>query len=266
MLRIHYIIQPQVRKTGVVSICYAIFLLFFTINVFAKSPKTLMVILHIEPPYSDIVDGKFIGENVDIARALAAQMGKEIEFLYCPVARCMSMIKSGQADIIVGVRKTALREESLGFLTSPIKIQALPLRFYLHANNNFSINNYDDLYSLKVGYLRGATYFDKFDFDKKITKVPLTNYHQLVDMLLKNRIDTFIEREESIIPIIKKSFHADNIKLAKFSYDKGVKSYIAVSKNSAFIDELAELSQALEVLLENGEIKKILDKTRTTVN
>jgi polar amino acid transport system substrate-binding protein len=164
----------------------------------------------------------------------------------------------GKADMMLALRKTPERQRKLHYLSSPIKIQHLPLRFYVRANNGIEINSYEDLQTITVGVLRGVSYFDRFDLDTTIDKVPITTRKQLIDMLLKGRIDTFLEREESITPIIDEKTYIDGIKLAKYAYEKSVVSYIAISKKSPLADELEQLSAALNTLHSNGTMKKLL--------
>lgn len=240
-------------------------LLFSSFNVSAKPVTEIIVATYIEPPFSDIINGEFVGENIDIAYALADIMNKKVRFAYCPAARCFSLMQNGRADMIIAVRKTVIREQFLDYLASPIKIQKQPLRFYIRAGHAEPLTTYDDLKPLRIGVLRGASYFDRFDHDTEINKIPLTNHKQLIDMLLKGRIDTFLEREESIAPLIDESFNFKGIKMAEFSYNKSVGSYIAIAKKSIFSNELGEFSEALEALQHNGEIKKIIRKTRNSL-
>ncbi len=249
-------------QTLCASIKYLLSLFFVVFSISAQSAKAIIVATHIEPPFSDIIDGEFVGENIDIANALAEKLNKNVRFVYCPIARCLSLIRDGKADMIVAVRKTAIREQFLYYLNPPIKIQKQPLRFYIRANSKVTVDKYDDLQPLKIGVLRGASYFDKFDHDTKIVKIPLTTHQQLINMLLKGRIDTFLEREESITPLVEQKVYATSIKLAKYSYDKGVGSYIAISKKSPFVNELSEFSSALSTLQRTGKIKTITSNTQ----
>ncbi|ARD43864.1 transporter substrate-binding domain-containing protein [Colwellia sp. PAMC 21821] len=228
----------------------------------AQPLNTIIVATHIEPPFSNIVDGIFIGENIDIAHALAAKLNKKASFVYCPPARCFALLQSGQADMMIAIRKTETRKQFLQYLEPPIKIQKLPLQFYIHADSKIDLNSYEDLHSLNIGVLRGASYFDQFDQDTQLSKIPLTNYQQLVDMLLKGRIDTFLEREETITPWVDQKVYNTQIKIAKFAYDKTVGSYITVSKKSALANETTLLSQALKDLSDKGELQAIVKKVR----
>ncbi len=253
--------QPAHLMVGFVIVC--IISLFFTsLQAKAQAQKTIVVVTHIEPSFSEIINGKFVGENIDLANALATQSGYKTQFIYCPIARCFSLIENGKADMIIAVRKTEVRKKFLNYLEPPIKIQKLPLRFYIRADNKITLNSYKDLLPLTVGVLRGASYFDKFDRDTQIKKIPLTNHQQLIDMLLKGRIDTFLEREESIMPLVDQNVYATRIKLAKFSYDESVGSYIALSKNSLLKNEIALFSEAFQSLSSNGELTAIINKIR----
>ena len=253
--------QPMYLTISFVVAC-SISLFFISLKATAQAQKTILVAMHIEPPFSEIINGEFVGENIDLANALANQAGYNARFVYCPIARCFSLIQSGQADMFVAVRKTELRKQFLTYIEPPIKIQKLPLRFYIRTENKITLNSYKDLRPLTVGVLRGASYFDKFDHDTQIKKIPLTNHQQLIDMLLKGRIDTFLEREESIMPLVDQNVYATRIKLAKFSYDKSVGSYIAISKNSNLEHEKEHFSNAFQTLSNSGELMEILNKTR----
>lgn len=246
-------------KTLATLIC-GIFSLFASIQASSQPLPIINVAMYIEPPFSNIVDGVFVGENIDIANLLAKKLARKTKFIYCPPARCFAFLQNGQADMMVAIRKTESREKFLSYLEPPIKIQHLPLQFYTRADSNIVLDEYQDLLPLKVGVLRGASYFDKFDHDNQLSKVPLINYQQLVDMLLKGRIDTFLEREETITPWIDQDIYKTNIKLAKYSYNEKVGSYVVVSKVSPIRNDIAQLSAALQSLSNNGEIQTILDK------
>lgn len=244
------------------SLSCLFYLFFISFKITAQPQDTIIVAMHIEPPFSNIVDGVFIGENIDIANALAAKLNKKVSFVYCPPARCFALLKNGQADMMIAIRKTDTRKQFLKYLEPPIKMQKLPLQFYIHADNKIELKSYEDLHSLNIGVLRGASYFDQFDQDPQLTKIPLTNYKQLVDMLLKGRIDTFLEREETITPWVDQDIYNTRIKIAKFAYDKTVGSYIAVSKKSVLANEIKQLSQAVKDLSDKGELQAIINKVR----
>jgi polar amino acid transport system substrate-binding protein len=235
-------------------------LLFFSSLTFAEQKDIIRIATHIEPPMVDFIDGKYVGKNIKVISLLAKALNKKLHFLKCPVARCLAMIRNGQADMIVGIRKTPTREEYIGYLERPFDIQHFPLRFYLPFDSKLQIKHAEDLNNLSIGVLRGFTYFDSFDHNHELNKVAVTNHSQLINMLLSKRIDTFIEREESIIPLIDRKTYKTKIKLAQYRYDKSVDSYIGVSKMSHFYKDIDLVSQKLAELLDNGAIAEIFTK------
>ena len=206
----------------------------------------------------DKIGNRYVGNNIEVVKLLAKALNKKIVFIPCPTARCLSMMKKGQADMMVSVRKTPEREHYLSFISPPFFTQHYPLRFFINSNNKIDINNYLDLTSLSIGVVRGSTYFDKFDHDNQLIKVEVTSRKQLVQMLLKNRIDTFIEREESIISWLPKPIYQSALTLAKYQYDKEVDSYIAIARKSPLQQEITDIEEKLSQLVNSGAIARIL--------
>ncbi len=225
------------------------------------SAGDLKVATFLEPPFVDLVDNKLVGINIEIAKLLAMSVGLKPVFIRCPFARCLTMVKRGQADIIFGLRKLPEREKVLTFLNPPYMIQHYPLRFFVLSSKKITINSFEDLKKLSVGIVRGGSYFELFDNSKSIRKVELTSHEQLVSMLLRGRIDTFIEREESILPLLPLEDYQQKFSLANYQYDKAVNSYIAISKHSDINIYAERLSQQLQNLVTNGTIKNIRMKS-----
>ncbi len=233
---------------------------FSLLNNFAEADANiheLKIAIFIEPPFVDLVDDTLIGENIEIAKLLAKAVNLRAILIRCPFARCLAMVKKGQADMIIGIKKTQLREEELIFIEPPISIQHHPLRFFTLKAKNLTINKLDDLDELVVGILRGSVYFQKFDVDPRISKVEMTTQKQLVSMLLRGRIDAFIDREESITPLLPSFEYQEKISLSNYQYNKPVKSYIAISKLSHIKKYRVKLAEQLAIVEQDGVIKTI---------
>ncbi len=243
------------------------FLLYLLILFVCHSPfaladkEELKIATFVEPPFVDLVKGKLMGEHIDIARLLAKSVNLKPVFIRCPFVRCLTMVKRGHADMIFGIRKLPEREKNLVFLEPPYMVQHYPLRFFTLASKKVAINSFDDLQHLTVGVLRGASYFDLFDKDKSITKVELTSRPQLLNMLLRDRIDAFIEREESILPLLPLEEYLEKFSLANYQFDDAVNSYIAISKHSNIKVYTERLSEKLQKLVASGTIRKIRMKS-----
>jgi len=233
--------------------------LFFTFNTLASNTGEIRVAVFIEAPFAYIKNHQLAGENIEIAKLLAKSINLTPIFIQCPFVRCLAMVKNGQADMIFGLKKTPQRVKQLHFLAPAYLIQHVPLSFYTLKSKNLIIDKYEDLQTLSVGLLRGGTYFDKFDHDSNINKVELTSRMQLVKMLLRGRIDTFLEREESVKPLVSPKIYRQQLKLANYKYDKTVKGYIGVSKNAPISNYVEILSKNLQVFMTNGTIANLME-------
>jgi len=241
---------------------YSFFVINILFNFAFASTKTLNVAVYLEPPYVDLVENKLVGENVEIINLLASSIGLNPAFIRCPVVRCITMVKQGQADIILGLSKSPVREKHFIFIQPPLLLQHQPLRFFTLKEKNLIINSLSDLKPLLVGTLRGARYFPLFDENQVIKKVELTSRKQLVQMLLKGRIDTFLEREETVLPLLSTAEYQHKLSIARYQYNKPMNSYIVISKQSKVKHYANELSQVLAKAIADGTIDKIRIKNR----
>jgi len=223
----------------------------------------LKIATYLEPPFVDLVDNKFVGEDITLVKALAGAVHLEPVFILCPFVRCEALVKTGKADMIISVRKTSIRMKDMIFLKPAIFIQKKPIRFYLNKDSNLKVDSYKDLNGLVIGTVRGSTYYDEFDQDASLVKVQTTNRQQLLGMLAANRIDTFLEREELIIPLMSGGSYINKFKLAMYKYEKSVEGFIAISKYSKIADYGAKLSNELAKILA-GKNKEIILNDRKT--
>ena len=229
--------------------------LFISTSAFAFNHLKIATI--IEPPFSMVEADKLVGFHTEVAKVLATSIDHEAIFIQCPFARCLTLLEQGKADLMIGLRKLPVREKTLIFIEPALLVQKKPLRFYTLASKNTKISNLKGLENILVGIIRGASYFPAFDNSTNIKKVDFTSREQLVSMLLKGRIDTFLEREESIEPLLTQQEYKNKIALAEYQYDIPVSSYIAMSKKSHIVDKANELSIQLSKLIKTGVIEQL---------
>jgi len=238
-----------------------IFIFTLLCQVPSANAEEVSVAIFIEPPFADVVDNKFVGQNIEILKVLLIPLELTPVFVRCPFARCLTLVEQGKVDMIMGLKKLPEREKNLIFLEPPHMVQHYPLRFFTLTANKTIINKFEDLEKLTVGTLRGGRYFEQFDNDTAIAKVELNSRKQLVEMLLRGRIDTFIEREESVLPYLSLTEYLKQFSLANYQYTKDVNSYIAVSKHSAIKVYAERLTTQLNKLVDNGTMKTIRMKS-----
>ena len=247
-------VKPLINKV----LFWLIFIIVTASKALASSQINMAI--YIEPPYADYADGEYYGVNVDIVKLIAQKLNKTVKYTKCPFIRCMSLMQTGDVDIIVGIKRTTERAEYVEYLHSPYNIQYFPLNFFLSSHSKITIKQYKDLEGLRIGTIRGALYFDKFDQDTSLAKTTVTTYEQLIQLLLRNRIDTFIEREESIRPWVNNDIFKSKFKKADYKYSTAVGSYIAISQKSLLMKQISMINNIHEHLLESGEIDNVFSR------
>lgn len=228
--------------------------------------KTLRVAIFLEPPFALKKDGQYIGEYPDIARLLAKSINYKIHWVECPVARCFALLKVGRADMIIGVKQTKPREQYLAYIQPAYFMQHVPINFFINSSKKVIINRYADLQQLNIGVLRGSSYFEPFDHDNSLHKTEVTTTTQLVKMLVKNRIDTFVEREESLSKLSSYQQHKDKLKTANFRIKLAMATFVAISKKSPIFKKKRILEHNLQKFLTSGEIDKLIIKPAKNLN
>lgn len=239
---------------------YCIAIATFCCKVSVSAEHKLTVAVFLEPPYLTLLDDQLVGEHVDIVNLLANTIKFQPAFIECPPVRCLAMIKQGKADMMIGLSKSLAREKDMIFLKPAYHIQKQPLHFYTSKDKDIRINSYNDLENLVIGTLRGAMYFSYFDNDNTLQKIEVTSRKQLVSMLLKGRIDTFLEREETVVPLLTASQYQHKINVEKYQYNKPINSYIVISKQSKVKNYAEQLSQALAEAMADGTMSEIRKK------
>ena len=232
-----------------------LFILLF-IRTTQAAEQEIKIAVFLEPPFVNYVNNHWLGENIEMAKLLANKLNLTPTFMRCPFARCLAMVKIGQADMVMGLKKSSQRAKYLTFIEPPYLLQHKPLRFFTLASKQLRIDKIEDLEGLLVGILRGGAYYKQFDEHNSIKKVPVTSREQLVKMLLKGHIDTFLEREETILPLLSHQEYQQKIALADYQYDELVASYIAISKKSQIKHFATLLSKQLTLAIESGELKQ----------
>ena len=125
------------------------------------------------------------------------------------------------------------------------------------------LNKYQDLASLKIGVKRGASYFEPFDDDKSLDKMSVNDEIQLVQLLVHERIDTFIGSKIIFDHVIKQVNPSKAIVRANYHPKEGDLSYVTLSRKSLWTDERSVIEQALAKLLSDGTYQRTLSQYLT---
>lgn len=211
------------------------------------------------PPYESIGDnGEYVGIDIEIAQAIADKLGYELKVENMDFDSIITAVSSGKADMgMAGLTVTDERLQSVDFSTS----YATGIQAVIVAENS-PIATVDDLYAdgatYKVGVqltTTGDIYFSG-DIDDGLTTCTIEEYQtgaEAVASLASGKIDAVIIDNEPA-----KSFVSANSGLKILDTKYTEEDYaIAFAKNSELT---AEVNSALEDLINDGTVQKIIDK------
>lgn len=237
-------------------LCLLIFLTFST------SAKTkLVVAVSSFEPWTIINESGISGIDMELIEQLASYQNLEVSHLRCPWIRCLKLLEEGKADIVSSVFKSKEREQYLSYFKSPY-VHGNNRIFYLNKNTNITINSIEDLSSLRVGLRRGIKYFPEFDQQTQMNRELVNDNNQLIQMLLKNRIDTFIGQEDVVDYFLLKRNLTQYIKKANYKYFQVDEGYLAFSKKSKLLHLQPEMEKNLTLLINSNILEKLKDKYR----
>lgn len=202
------------------------------------------------PPYEFHDGGEIVGIDVEIAKAIGAKIGMEVEVEDIAFDSIIPEIISGKADMgLAGMTVTEDRKQNVDFSDTYATASQMII-----VNEGSEITGPDDLEGKTIGVQLGTT-GDIYASD--IKDATLERYNkgfEAVQALGQNKIDAIVIDGEPA-----KVFVAANDGLIILEEAFTVEEYaIAVKKGNTEL--LDKINGALKELKESGELKKIVDK------
>ena len=207
------------------------------------------------PPYEFYEGEKIVGIDAEIAKAIADKLGMELVIEDMAFDSILTAVQNGSVDFgMAGMTVTEDRLKEVNFTTSYAKgVQSIIVK------EDSPITTVDDLYAegatYKVGVQLGTTgdIYSTDDFgEDRVTQY--TTGNEAVSALLKGDVDCVIIDNQPA-----KAYIANNegTKILNTAYAE--EDYaICVSKENK--DLLDKLNKAIDELIEDGTIEKIINK------
>lgn len=235
--------------------CFAVALL---LSFAAAAQTTARVLINDAPPYRIVGSANgapyYSGIYVDILRLMAAETGLQLDFIELPFARAFRVMQAGEADIMLGPNRSAEREGYLHYLEPPLPQEP---KIFLHARTASPIRGYDDLRGRSIAVLRGATYFDRFDADEDLVRIPVDDYTSALRLAVVGRVDAAIMPELQALWLLRQT----GFPLQMSPYHvPGRDSYIVVSRQSPMVQQAGRLEAALRRVVGSGAVRRILER------
>ena len=217
----------------------------------SKSNELVMATNAEFPPYEFKDGDKIVGIDVEIAQAIAKNMGRTLKIEDIAFDSIIPEVQSGKADMgVAGMTITEDRLKSIDFSDTYITAsQVIIVR-----KDNADIKTPDDLAGKNVGVQLGTT-GDIYAEDIKDVKLERYNKgFEAVQALQQGKIDAVIIDDQPAAIFAKQN---DDITVIGTPFT--LEDYaIAVKKGNTEL--LKQINDAIKELKESGELQKIFDK------
>lgn len=211
---------------------------------FSCFADTIVVGMNAWAPFRFIKDEKVSGIDHELWKRIGKALDIEVEYLQCPWKRCLKLMQDGLIDAMGGL---AYREERAAYITyTTPHYYTCSTQLYVKKSYGNTVKDHTDLYWMRVGMVSGSAYYEAFDNDSKIKKMPVAQESILPELLIKQRIDTFIGTDCQVDYELKASGQDQHIDKSTFKPDNSVKLYIGLSSKSAWVKRVDTLNAALK--------------------
>lgn len=165
------------------------------------------------PPYIVLKDGQFQGLEYDLLKATADVAGCDLHMTQVPWVRALHMLSDGSLDLLYGAGYSKERDEFAQYSVPYRQEQFVLVTKGEPRNQTASVSLYGWIQSVAahggkryLGLFRGNSYGEKMDRilndnADKVERVYLGSNEQMIEMLIRNRLDGFI-LEDSVAQML----------------------------------------------------------------
>ncbi|WP_160309846.1 substrate-binding periplasmic protein [Chromobacterium subtsugae] len=223
-----------------------------------NGPRPLVLAYNAFAPWKNYDgQGQPSGPYTEIVRELARRLRLPLRFLNCPLPRCLAAMQQGRADLMIGVQHSPQRARYLDYLEPPFA-SGNRLALYQRGNDPRVIRRYQDLLPLTVGVVDGVQYQEAFDQDPRLRRDTALTMESSFRKLAAGRIDVLIGNEQQTGLLAASHEFAGRVRRAGLTLDDLRPHRLALAQNSPFHAEKARFSQALQAMLDDGSVARIL--------
>lgn len=188
-----------------------LFIIFLPIEARANVNKVIKVAGdEYYPPYEFVDnDGVYRGFNVDIMRAIAIDLEKDIEIVPMTWQRALEALDKGKVDVIQGITRSVIREKKYNFTDAlVVNYQAIFVR-----NDINNVSELSDLAGLTVAIQSGDI---SEEFIKRVPRVSIIikiNQEQEMKALLDGKVDAFVGNRLTGLYILQNLKQLNRVKI-----------------------------------------------------
>ncbi len=209
------------------------------------------------PPYEYVEDGKDIGIDIEIAQAIAAKLGKELEIVDTEFGSIIGGVQSGKYDMgMAGMTVTDERKESVNFTDSYASARQV-----IVVPDKSKITDVDSLAdaagkgTIKIGVQQDTTghIYASDDFGDEVV-ISYKNPADAIAALTSGKVDAVIldnEPAKSFVEVNK------GLKILDSAYADEDYAICISKKNTSLLNDI---NKALAELKADGTIDAIIEK------
>ncbi|WP_417662034.1 substrate-binding periplasmic protein [Pseudomonas sp.] len=216
---------------------------------------TLKVMTDVWPPFRMLdANGELHGLDIDLLHEIEQRSGYQLVVERAPWARGLAALKSGRADMMIGLAKTPAREQHINYL-EPAYYACAP-RVYVAPETAPLLTSYQQFADLRIGYVLDSAYFEPFDSDKTLKKVAVPSESQLLGMLVRGRIQAFVGTDCQVDYELRNPKRAKRIAKAAYQPDSYTGLYLGFSREGDHAAAIKHISEVLRQLRADGWIER----------
>lgn len=211
-------------------------------------------VIHSEPIGYINAQGQATGVHWEYLQALKKHSGLCMNLSLMPYARIWESIKNGQHDGGIIFKSTNRSDivEYAGHIQN-VPTVVIPLK-------GIALHNYNDLYGLIIGNMRGVHLSKKFDNDKALNLVELTNFEQETKMIKLKLLDAIAGNGFALIYQLNKYEVLEKVSVENLLKLGEKEQWLQLSRKSDQLDQIPILEKSLAELKEKGVFRDILLK------
>jgi PAS domain S-box-containing protein len=208
---------------------------------------------HQNPPFEFLEQGVPTGFNIEVMRAVARELGADVEFRLGPWAEVRSALELGKIDALAGMYYSAKRSQRVDF-----SLPHTMVSMGLYVRLNSPIQSIEDIRGKAVIVQRGDI-VDDYLRENEITThiVQVTDPADALRLLASGRHDCALMPSSLQSEYLIRVLGLSNIKAVGTNLPQ-LRYCFAVPKGNTALRY--RLDEALNILKVNGQYKKIYDK------
>lgn len=214
------------------------------------SAERLNVVTVALPPYGYVEQGEPVGLTYDIGDALTEEAGYKPNNRIVPLARAMSLIEAGTADIVIMFPNPDIEQaaENLGLV---LEMETVVLG---RADTRF--RSLRDVRGKILASVRGARYDARISKKNGMVVYPTESYSQSLKMLMAGRVDGVVG------PRLGLFFAAREVGVPAQAFNEPLhlsqtRSCLFLSKRSATPEKRKRLQKALDRLRSGSDLERL---------